>query len=131
METIINKFENTSIIPTNVMKAFPAGCCIPLNKKLYVHANGNYYICEKVDEDDDSNIIGNVTMGINISKLFNQYRKLEDVFTKNKCGTCWAIHFCTACFRDYKSINKEKCTQIKRTLEYEMKLYIKEKFNIK
>lgn len=131
METIINKFENTSIIPTNVMKAFPAGCCIPLNKKLYVHANGNYYICEKVDEDDDSNIIGNVTMGINISKLFNQYRKLEDVFIKNKCGTCWAIHFCTACFRDYKSINKEKCTQIKRTLEYEMKLYIKEKFNIK
>ena len=70
--------------------------CLPLVRRLYVSVEGNYYICEKYDENI-INSFGNVNSGIDFPKL-SQLRQDTLNFHNENCKTCWAIRFCGICF---------------------------------
>lgn len=72
----------------------PVGPCIPGKRKLFVNCEGNFYVCEKMD---DGVCIGNVQYGINdetVLRLIREYEKMAD----EECKDCWAVRFCEACY---------------------------------
>lgn len=115
-------FESTN---STIDKTFPAGNCIPVCKKIYSNARGNLFLCEKVSETVD-NCIGNVNDGIDTSKVYMQYNRMMEVYKKLGCQSCWAIHFCSVCFRDYDSVSRKRCDGIRQRVEKEMIASIKE-----
>lgn len=108
-----------------IEKAYPAGSCIPACKKIYVNAAGKIFLCEKVSESTE-NCIGDVDNGIDISKVYSQYTRMMEVYCKLDCKSCWAIHFCSVCFRDYDSAAKNRCINIRNRVENEMIASIEE-----
>lgn len=113
--------------PSNstINKVFPAGNCIPACKKIYSNASGNLFLCEKVSETVD-NCIGNVNDGIDVSKVYLQYNRMMEIYKKLGCQSCWAIHFCSICFRDYDSVSCKRCDGIRQRVEKEMMASVKE-----
>lgn len=110
---------------SSINKVFPAGNCIPACKKIYSNASGNLFLCEKVSESVD-NCIGNVDDGIDISKVYLQYNRMMEIYKKLGCQSCWAIHFCSICFRDYDSVSCKRCDGIRQRVEKEMMASVKE-----
>lgn len=76
----------------------PNGCCVPLLRKMHVNANGEIYLCERMDHD---NIVGNVHQaGIDVGAVVDLVREycansIED------CRSCWALRLCRTCYRDF------------------------------
>lgn len=71
------------------------GCCIPGNRRIYVKADGNFYLCEKVG---DSPSIGNVYEGVNIKNIKKYYWDEYDKNSIDKCNECWAMNLCSICY---------------------------------
>ena len=90
--------------------------------------NGNFYPCERTNEDSEMMIIGNVEHGINMDKakfLLNVGRISEDV-----CKKCWAFRFCTSCAvyaEDGDKLSAQKrlsrCSSIKNSVEANLREY--------
>ncbi len=70
------------------------GICLPGKRKLFVDCDGNYHMCEKIEQ---SIPIGNVNSGIDVKKvkeLINKYCELGE----SDCCNCWAKRLCGLCF---------------------------------
>lgn len=102
-----------------IERAFPAGNCIPACKKVFCNANGDYFLCEKVSETKE-NCIGNVIDGIDVSRVYEQYNRMIVKYEQLECNSCWAIHFCSVCFRDCNNVSKRRCDGIRSRVEQEM-----------
>lgn len=126
LEGSYKKYANLIPIHPDSQYVFPSGSCIPINKKLFVKDNGNFYFCERVNENDKENIVGNVDEGIDVKKIMNLYEKMTDVFSHQNCGECWAVHFCTFCFRDIKSINDDSCEKMREQIQNEFIRFIEQ-----
>lgn len=73
---------------------WPNGCCIPCVQRLFVDTDGQFHLCERIN---DSFPLGNVERGID----FNRVRELEDAYIEVSmpdCADCWAIRLCSICF---------------------------------
>jgi len=77
-----------------LLKNHPGGPCIPVARRLFVDALGNFYPCEKIAEIEDARI-GSVQEGFDVEKI----KKMINVgkTTANECSTCWAFQFCSSC----------------------------------
>lgn len=75
--------------------AHPSGTCIPGVKKLFVDIYGNFYPCERVDENSDIMRIGNLENGFDIERV----TRLLSIGTTTEeiCKECWAFNCCTIC----------------------------------
>jgi len=76
---------------------FMDNLCIPGGtSKLFVSADGKFYVCERVDGNDNM-IIGDVWNGVDKKK---SYDLIQDFYNKigNQCERCWLIQFCDTCF---------------------------------
>ena len=68
--------------------------CLPGYSRRYCDINGNYHLCERVD-DSKRFIIGNVDEGLDIVKI----KDLIDWYNRIvRCGDCIAIKNCELCF---------------------------------
>lgn len=80
-----------------------AGMCEIGIHKLFMDVDGNFFPCEKINERNCSNIIGNVTDGLN----FDSIRKCIDKETiLPYCYGCFAYRLCQMCLAHYSSHNK-------------------------
>lgn len=82
---------------TGIPKVYhPSGPCVPGRKKLFLNVDGNFYPCERIDENSHCSVIGNIEEGLSL----DQCRKLLNVgqITEEKCKSCWAIAHCKLCF---------------------------------
>lgn len=73
---------------------FPHAICFPGVENLFVSTNGDFYICEKVD---DAICIGNVKEGYNFETIFyllNNYVKIAN----SRCRNCWVRRLCGNCW---------------------------------
>ncbi len=105
---------------------FPNGCCIPGARKVYVQAEGNYQICERVHGVPT---IGSVKQGIDLSRI----RQIVEEYSRLSfpdCKSCFAISTCTLCFlHAYENgqFNIEKkrlaCSRVKKSLATNLKMY--------
>ena len=73
------------------------GCCHPASRRLFVTAEGNFSLCEKIGK---APFVGNVRDGININSIKKHY--IDDFIniTKKICADCWAIKLCGVCYVD-------------------------------
>ncbi len=68
--------------------------CLPGYSRRYCDVNGNYHLCERVD-DSERFVIGNVDKGLDIKKI----KALIDWYNRIvRCGDCIAIKNCELCF---------------------------------
>lgn len=77
---------------------YPNGCCIPGAQRLFVSVDGNFHICEKLD---NAYLIGNIENGLDrkrIEDFFEQYVALS-----RNCMDCWACRLCSLCFFNFIS----------------------------
>jgi len=111
-------------------KFTPGGFCLPMVKNAYVDIHGNYYICEKVCPSND-NEIGNVFDGINIEKIYNLNKKIENIM-RTKCSKCFASRFCEICYAvtDKEDYHLELfCNQTKDTVKVILIKYLNKNVN--
>jgi len=71
------------------------GQCTPGIRRLFVSADGQFYICEKIGEYYS---IGDVDTGLNLEKIFSFFEECDDFF--KECSNCWAVRLCKRCFAD-------------------------------
>lgn len=108
----------------------PSGQCIPGHTRLMVDVNGNFYPCERVSEECEFNIIGDVFNGLNKEKtnFILNIAKNGD----NNCYECFAIRHCDVCVKLYekklldKSSNMiHECRNVKSSFHDYLIDYIK------
>lgn len=71
------------------------GCCIPAGRKLYVKANGDLLICERIGS---SPVIGNIFSDIDKALLRQKYCTEYIERSLPACKNCWAINMCPVCY---------------------------------
>lgn len=75
--------------------AHPSGTCIPGLKKLFVDVNGNFFPCERIDENSTLMQIGNIKEGFDVDKVSEVLN--VGAVTENECKNCWAFYNCSIC----------------------------------
>lgn len=76
----------------------PNGNCLPSARRLFVSSEGDYHVCEKLD---NAYPIGDVRTGVNrvgVARLYDDYLALSA-----DCLQCWACRLCSICFAQMKS----------------------------
>ncbi|MCL2054235.1 MAG: radical SAM protein [Oscillospiraceae bacterium] len=110
--------------------AHPSGTCVPGLKKLFIDVNGNFYPCERIDENSALMNIGSLEKGFDIEKV----REVLNVGTVSEeaCRNCWAFHCCNMCpissdngkDKHYsKSYKLSKCNNVKAIALEKLKDY--------
>jgi uncharacterized protein len=87
-------FNGISIYPPPPIMPL-TGACVP-GRKMFVDVNGNYHVCERVN---NAFPIGNVDEGLNfekIGKLISDYISHMD-----KCLSCKVSRKCTCCYQTF------------------------------
>jgi uncharacterized protein len=81
-----------------------SGPCIPGVNRLFINTRGDFFPCEKVNEDSKVMNIGNIDQGINI----NTARQILNIGKLNSelCKNCWAVRHCTLCAISVDDENK-------------------------
>lgn len=76
--------------------AAPSGPCTPGKLRLLVNCYGDFYPCEKVNENEVMKI-GSLDTGFDFAKI----RSILNVgqLDSEKCKSCWAISLCNICAR--------------------------------
>lgn len=70
-------------------------CCIPGVRKLYVLANGDLTICERIGSSPS---IGNIQTGLNKKEIVKKYIDEYMEKSKSECANCWAFNLCSMCY---------------------------------
>lgn len=76
-------------------KAAPGGPCVPGEVRLMLTVEGNFIVCERVNEISDCMILGTIEKGLDINKakaLLNIAQITQDI-----CRDCWAFWGCDLC----------------------------------
>ncbi|WP_159081731.1 radical SAM protein [Paenibacillus sp. CAA11] len=130
IESLFSLKEFFTPIKETSKVAHPSGTCIPGLKKLFVDVDGNFFPCERIDENSDFMKLGSVDKGFNIDKV----REILNVgtVTEDVCKNCWAFHCCSFCpastdngkenkyVRNYKL---KKCHKVKEQALEKLKNY--------
>jgi len=85
------------IMPANSIgvKAAPGGPCVPGESRLMVTVDGKFIVCERVSEESDPMIIGDIEHGFDLEKVNNLLNVAKQ--TENACKNCWAFNLCNLC----------------------------------
>lgn len=80
---------------SNFYTGHPGGPCIPGLQRLFVNVDGDFYPCERINEESSMMKIGNIEQGFN----FDMAKKILNIgqITASSCKKCWAFRFCTSC----------------------------------
>lgn len=100
--------------PRNNNKFFwPAGTCDIGSRRIFVDIKGDIFPCEKVSYDDETNCIGNVFSGFDISKVMKIIKDYEK--TLAPCTECWCANLCKRCWK-HKSVDETFCDNMKKNI---------------
>jgi len=111
---------------------FPSGFCIPLEKRIYIGANGTIALCERIDENNPLFQFGDVFSGYDFDKISLLYNHTKNILAEN-CNKCWAFRFCRACYTSLDQIeyNGDFCKFIRNEVELELIDFLEFKHNHK
>ncbi len=100
----------------------PGGPCIPGVHKLFVNINGDFYPCEKLNENIKDIVIGNVESGFD-------FERIEAILnvgktTQEECKNCWCSRYCYQCImfsEEENSLSAERrishCKTVRKVTE--------------
>lgn len=119
---ILNKLKETQKYP--LTNAVSAGLCMPGVSRLFATVNGDFYMCEKVNDNSEELKLGNVLSGwneTNIMKLAN----ISNESSEYGCRNCWAINLCNMCAAKISALGpqrlNQKCNEVRRRIEADLK----------
>ncbi|GGF94578.1 Cys-rich peptide radical SAM maturase CcpM [Paenibacillus albidus] len=110
-------------------KSHHAGPCIPGQLRLFMNTEGDFFPCERVNENSKIMKIGNVVEGLNVEKV----DKLLNVgkITEEECKNCFAFRGCIVCAamadsgdeeeRLSKELKEQACVNARRNFEEMLK----------
>ena len=105
-----------------------SGPCVPGGHKLFMDIHGRFFPCEKVSEESQNVVIGNIESGFNLEKV-SQILNIGTI-TQEECKKCWNILLCTQCIisaDDITGLSKQKklkaCSKSKRISDKLLKDY--------
>lgn len=119
-----------NLIPINGLpESFhPGGPCIPGIKKFFINVDGEFFPCERVNENSQEMNIGNLDKGINYDQIVNLINIGQ--LTEKQCKDCWAFIHCSQCCSHCEHDGKLKpelrlrrCGLIRRNLDADLKAY--------
>ncbi len=86
---------------------------MPALKYLFVDMNGTFFPCEKIIENPTFSI-GNLDDGIDESRVieFVNIGKMSE----ERCKSCWAIRFCDICVSHCIDIDKNKLSNVQKSI---------------
>lgn len=87
------------------------GCCVPGARRLHISVDGDYTVCERVD---NAPILGNVQAGVDINLVKERYLKDYMLDSLENCSKCWAARLCRICFVDCFNKEKEYDSRLKK-----------------
>jgi len=96
-DIFLSKFKTIIQSDTKRLKnnfIYPNSICVPGAIKNFVDADGNFRICEKLDNFAD---IGNVYNGYNLKKIYQLINEYIS-FCYEDCLDCIMLHKCDFCF---------------------------------
>src|SRR5699024_3703333 len=64
---------------------------------IFIDTDGKIFVCEKISENTEDLIIGNIYEGINHEKVHNIIKLAE--MTKEECRNGWAFNLCSSCVK--------------------------------
>lgn len=106
---------------------FPHAICMPGIERLFISSNGDFHICEKID---DSYTIGSLKYGYNYEKIQSLLDRYVSISNSN-CMDCWVKKICGSCFThliDKEELSMEKqnyfCDIYKKHFDSMLKYYI-------
>lgn len=104
------------------IKEHHRGPCVAGVRKLFVSTSGDFLPCEKVSEESDSMIIGNVYKGFDYEKIY----KIMNIgqLTEEDCKNCTCIRHCSICAKDIDNI-VDLSPEIKRNICKQKKSLLK------
>lgn len=73
----------------------PGGPCVPGEVRLMLTTEGNFIVCERVNEISDCMILGNINKGIDVDKAYKLLNVAQ--VTQEACKNCWAFWGCNLC----------------------------------
>lgn len=92
---------------------YPNGCCVPSAQRLFVSVEGDFHICEKID---NAYPIGHVSTGVDqkaVTRFFDAYLALS-----RDCMDCWACRVCSLCFFNFIAGRSFSADQRARECDY-------------
>lgn len=121
LEKYRNKIALTSTYHHN-------GPCIPGAKKLFVTYDGRFLPCEKMNEANECNYIGDIIKGLDYQHIYQNICNIGKI-TEKECKNCWAMRFCSICIADIEDKNLNNIKRIKLRVCQDRKVYIKDFMN--
>lgn len=105
----------------------PGGPCMPGILRLFVRYDGEFFPCERVNENLDFFRIGSIEEGLCLDKM----REILNIgkLTEEECKTCWNLQRCSMCSNEIalhgnqKPEKKDKlmlCKEKRSTTEFEL-----------
>jgi len=79
------------------------GLCQPGKGRAFVSCDGNIYLCERV-EGNENMLIGTVEDGIEPNKVIKIINNVSNL-DFSRCKSCWVMKFCNLCFAHIVSNN--------------------------
>lgn len=103
----------------------PCSYCCPFEEKIFVKADGELLVCEKVDEDIAEFEVGDIYNWIDYEKLQRLYEKTIAI-SQDNCSKCWAVRLCPNCYVKQGQVDYhgEYCSQIRRQTGSEFVEYL-------
>lgn len=109
-------------------KCHPSGPCIAGSQRLFVTVDGDFYPCERVNEQYEVFRIGSLDEGIDKEKVVNLLNVGK--ITEKECRNCWAVSFCSTCAGDCgngdhldRELKLSKCSEARERTERYFKEY--------
>lgn len=122
--TTYDRYIGTNVLPTI---AAPGGPCLPGKARLFVDCFGNFYPCEKVNEQKTLQI-GPLSAGFDFEQINNLLNIAK--ITEDLCKGCWAFSLCSSCVKTsfgscgfspenrIRSCNQVKQSAINKIMQY-------------
>lgn len=110
-------------------KMTTGGQCLPGIQRFFVNVDGDFYPCERVNENSESLCIGSIKKGFDVCKASEILNIAQ--LTKNECRKCWCFNMCTQCVSMAEQngelsapMRLSNCLGVKANIENEIKNYI-------
>ena len=107
----------------------PGGQCLPGAQRFFVNAYGNFYPCERVNEEADAFCIGNIDDGFDMNKVSELLNVAK--LTEKECKNCWCFRLCSQCIARAeengelsRSQRLSNCADMRKQVESDLKDYI-------
>lgn len=98
IQYIENKMSNMGHMLKLSDVTAPSGPCIPGQLRLFIDVKGNFFPCERVNENSELMKIGNIEEGFHYDKAANLLNFAS--LTSEECRNCWAITHCNLCAKN-------------------------------